>query len=136
MLAFVLYELVFPTPWFPMQAISVAGQKPFNGYVLSQADGKTFILTSWPVGVINLPSRTILATAQCTPSDYVEQQATIVEVFDRAVKHILINYPSCPSTRYGQSDQVRSTPSPSPSPSPSLAPSSSLAPSPLPSGRA
>ncbi len=60
-----LFGLIFsPTPWLPAQAISVAGQKPFSGYVLSQANGETFILTSNPEGVISVSSQKIRATEQ------------------------------------------------------------------------
>jgi hypothetical protein len=101
-----LFELASPTPWLPIQAISVAGQSPFSGYVLSQADGQTSILTYNPDGVINVPSQRVLATTQCTPHYYMEEQTTIVYAIERFINK-LTNYPACPATRYSQSSQAR-----------------------------
>jgi hypothetical protein len=96
-----LFELASPTPWLPIQAISVAGQK-FSGYVLSQADGQTSILTYNPDLVISVPSQRILVATQCTPHYYIEEQATIVYMFERLINK-LTDYPACPSARYSQS---------------------------------
>jgi hypothetical protein len=97
----VFYEVATPTPWLPIQAITVAGQKPFSGYVLSQADGQTSILTSNPDGVINVPSRG-LSSAQCIPHLYVVEQATLVYLYEH-LRHKLADYKSCPSTPYSPS---------------------------------
>ena len=124
------YEMFSPAAWLPVQAISVAGQRPFSGYVLSQADGNTSILTSNPDGVISVHSQSVQAT-QCTPRHYEEEQATIVYVVESWFQKIT-NYPSCPSTRYSQSSPARPTPS-SPSPSLSPSPTGSTPPAGLPS---
>ena len=122
------YSLLSPTPWLPVQAIYLAGQKPFSGYVLSQANGEYSILTSKPEGLINVPSQSILRTEQCTPPLYELEQATLLDLFEQAGRKLII-YMACPSTSYSQSSQVRPIPSlQSPSPSPSSSPS--------PSGRA
>jgi hypothetical protein len=102
-----LFELASPTPWLPIQAISVAGQKTFSGYVLSQANGQTSILTYSPDGVINVPSRRVLATTQCTPHFYIEDQATIVYVIERFINK-LSDYPTCPATRYSHGEEAAS----------------------------
>jgi len=94
-----LYGLFSPTPWLPVQAISVAGQKPFTGYVLSQANGTTSILTSDPEGVIILPSQSVLAIGQCTPPGYQLEQGTLSDWFEH-IDHKLMTYTACPSAPY------------------------------------
>lgn len=111
-----IYEIASPTPWLPVQAISLAGQRPFSGYVLSQADGKTFILTSNPDGVISVRSQSVQSATQCIPHLYVEEQATLVYLFEHW-RRKLANYPSCPTVRYSQSGQVNILPSSSSMPS-------------------
>jgi hypothetical protein len=75
------YEVASPTPWLPIQNFSVAGQGEFSGYMLSQVDGETFILTFNPDEVISVPSLRIRATTQCTSHHYIEEQATVVFLF-------------------------------------------------------
>jgi hypothetical protein len=94
-----LYGLFSPTPWLPVQAISVAGRKPFAGYVLSQANGITSILTSDPEGVISPPSKSVLSIGQCTPPRYQLEQGTLFDWFEH-VDHKLMIYPACPSAPY------------------------------------
>jgi hypothetical protein len=97
-----VYEMVTPTPWLPIQSISLAGRTPFSGYVLSEADGETSILTSNPDGVITVRAQSVQATKQCIPHFYLEEQATIVYLVEQW-RRKLTNYPPCPSTRYRQS---------------------------------
>jgi hypothetical protein len=133
-----------PIPWLPSQAISVAGEKPFSGYVLSQANGETYILTASPEGVISVASQKILASEQCTPPFYLLEQETLLDWLN-GLRHRLLAYSSCPATRYSQAAQVSpassappQSPSPSPplSPSPSPSPSLHVTPTPPPVGRA
>jgi hypothetical protein len=105
-LAVLLYQLASPTPWLPVQAITVARQKPFTGYVLSQDNGKTDILTSNPEGVVSIPSQEIQATEQCTPHNYDWDQATALGLLERVTRQI-ITYPACPTTLYTQSTLAR-----------------------------
>ena len=94
-----LYELLSPTPWLPVQSISIPGQT-FEGYVLSQGNGQTSILTSNPEEVISKPSQSILpATMQCTPSRFLEEQATLVYLIEDAIGKVATDEP-CPSARY------------------------------------
>lgn len=94
------YEVGSPTPWLPVQKISVAGQRPFAGYVLSETNGETSILTSNPEEVIYLRDQSIQSSVQCTPPYYLEEQATIVDVYERYLRHKLITYTSCPTAPY------------------------------------
>jgi hypothetical protein len=99
-IALFIYGLFSPTPWLPVQEIHIAGQRPFTGYVLSQANGAaSSILTSNPEGVISVPSQSILATEQCTPPLYQWEQATLFDLLEHS-EHKLITYPACPSTPY------------------------------------
>jgi hypothetical protein len=94
------YELGSPTPWLPVQKITIAGHRAFTGYVLSQGNGQTAILTSKPEGLIYPPTQSSLHATQCTPPYYLEEQATLVDLWERYVRHKLINYPPCPSAPY------------------------------------
>jgi hypothetical protein len=94
-----VYEIIIPTPWLPEQAISVAGHKPFSGYVLSVTNGGTTILTFHPEGVENVPSKDILTAAECTPSGYLENQATLIGLLESSLSAVT-DYPPCPSTPY------------------------------------
>jgi len=124
----IFYGLFSPTPWLPSQAITVAGQRPFSGYVLSQANGETTILTSNPEGIISTPSKSIQATEQCIPHLYLWEQATFFDWLEHQLGR-LMTYPSCPSNRYSQSNR---SPTPSPTPRPSSTPRPSPTPSPIP----
>jgi hypothetical protein len=93
------YEVFSPTPWLPVQQISIAGQKPFAGYVLSEANGETSILTSKPEEVIYLRTQSIQHSMQCTPPLYLEEQATLAELWEH-YRRKLITYTSCPSAPY------------------------------------
>jgi hypothetical protein len=93
------YEMVTPTPWLPVQKISIAGKKPFAGYVLSEANGETSILTSKPEQVIYLHTQTIQHSTQCTPPWYLQEQATLAELWEH-YRGKLITYASCPSAPY------------------------------------
>jgi hypothetical protein len=93
------YGLLSPTPWLPVQSISIPGQT-FEGYVLSQGNGQTSILTSNPEEIISKPSQSILpATMQCTPSHFLEEQATLVYLIEDAIGKVATDEP-CPSARY------------------------------------
>ncbi len=95
-----IYGLFSPTPWLPVQEIHITGQRPFTGYVLSQASGATSsILTSSPEGVISVPSQSILVTEQCTPPLYQWEQATLFDLLEHS-EHKLVTYSACPSTPY------------------------------------
>jgi hypothetical protein len=105
-LGIIAYEGLSPTPWLPVQTITVAGQNPFSGYVLSQANGQTSILTSNPEGIITLPSQSITNTEQCTSHLYLLNQATLFDVLEN-LGHNLMTYKPCPSTRYSQVSPAR-----------------------------
>lgn len=100
-LGIIVYEGLSPTPWLPVQTVTVAGQNPFSGYILSQANGQTSILTSDPEGIITLPSQSITTTEQCTPHLFLLQQATLFDLIEN-LGHKLMTYKPCPSTRYSQ----------------------------------
>jgi hypothetical protein len=99
-LILLVYEVGTPTPWLPVQKISVAGQRPFAGYVLSEANGETSILTSNPEEVIYLRDQSIQYSTQCAPPYYLEEQATIIELWEHYEKHKLVTYTACPSAPY------------------------------------
>jgi hypothetical protein len=131
-----IFGLFSPTPWLPVQEIHAAGQGPFTGYVLSQDNGETSILTANPEGVISISSQKILATEQCTPPYYLWEQATIFE-FISGWQSKLTTYPSCPSARYSQSSPSATPTSATPtSATPTSATPTSATPSPYPAGRA
>lgn len=137
--AVVLLEVANPTPWLPIQNFSVAGKGQFSGYMLSQADGETFILTSNPDEVISGPSQGFQFTSQCTPHHYIVEQATAVYVIEQLLNKVP-DYPACLSARFSQSSPPRSTHSPAHGPhstgNSSPTGDSSPAPSPSPAGRA
>jgi len=101
----IAFELSSPTPWLPEQVIYVAiqgqEQEHFSGYVLTQANGETSILTSSPEGVFTVPSQDVLYSEQCTPHLYVWEQETLFDLWER-FRHKLTTYQACPSTPYGQ----------------------------------
>ena len=96
-----IYEGVSPTPWLPVQTITVAEQSPFSGYILSQANGQTSILTRVPEGVITIPSQEITTIEQCTPHFYLLEQATLLDLVENFF-HELVTYKPCPSMHYSQ----------------------------------
>ena len=99
-LGLLVYEVGTPAPWLPVQKITIAGQSPFAGYVLSEANGETSILTSDPEEVIYLRSQSIQHSVQCTPPFYLEEQATIVDLWEFYFRHKIATYKSCPSAPY------------------------------------
>ncbi len=90
----VCYQAVSPTPWLPEQNITVIGRSPLTGYVLSQANDRTSILTSRGEEVLSVPSNRIQSIVQCTPHLYAWQQATFFAIIERSF-HKLANYPPC-----------------------------------------
>ncbi len=109
-LGIIAYEGLSPTPWLPVQTVTVAGQNPFSGYILSQANGQTSILTADPEGIITLPSQSIMTTEQCTSHLFLLEQATLFDLFEN-LGHKLMTYKPCLSTPYSQV----SSPAPDPS---------------------
>jgi hypothetical protein len=94
-----VYEVSSPTPWLPVQKISIAGGIPFTGYVLSETNGLTSILTSKPEEVIYLRNQSILYSMPCIPPLYLEEQATLAYLFEH-YRGKLFTYTNCPSAPF------------------------------------
>jgi hypothetical protein len=96
----ILGALIFNTaPWLPIQAISIEGQRPFSGYVLSEGNATSSILTAHPISVIYVQSKSIKAVKLCAQSEYLFGYATLMGIFEHFT-HQVVTYPPCPSGSY------------------------------------